>query len=547
MIDLSEFTSPYEYPLLIRHLLHTPLSGSPDQEIVSGDVMRYSYRTFRERIGRLASGLTSLGIKSGDTVAVMDWDNHRYLECFFAVPMMGAVLHTVNIRLSPEQILYTINHADDDIILVHADFVHILEQISDRFERPVKLVLLHDNPAPVTLPTGYEAEYEAMLEESGSEFDFKDFDENTRATTFYTTGTTGDPKGVAYTHRQLVLHSLGILAAFSTASGNNRFHKEDVYMPMTPMFHVHGWGIPYAATMMGVKQVYPGRYEPAKLLGLIDREGATFSHCVPTILQMLISAPEAQDVDLSRLKVVVGGSALPEGLEKAALDLGIEVFAAYGLSETCPVITTADLPATDCERGSDEDLIRRRKPGKPVALVELRVVDADMNDIPRDGKSTGEIVARAPWLTQTYTKNPEATLDLWRGGYLHTGDVGYFDETGSLLITDRIKDVIKPGGEWISSLDLESIVSRCAGVQDVAAIGIPDERWGERPMLIVVRSAEVTPAITGEQVKEAIMGHVTNGKLSKWAIPERIEFVDQIDKTSVGKLDKKVLRARYSE
>ncbi len=547
MIDPSECTAAYEYPLLIRHLLHTPLSGSPDQEIVSGDVMRYSYRTFRERIGRLASGLTSLGIKSGDTVAVMDWDNHRYLECFFAVPMMGAVLHTVNIRLSPEQILYTINHADDDIILVHTDFVDILEQISDRFERPVKLVLLHDDPAPVTLPTGYEAEYESMLEESDSEFDFKDFDENTRATTFYTTGTTGDPKGVAYTHRQLVLHSLGILAAFSTASGNNRFHKEDVYMPMTPMFHVHGWGIPYAATMMGVKQVYPGRYEPAKLLGLIDREGATFSHCVPTILQMLISAPEAQDVDLSRLKVVVGGSALPEGLEKAALDLGIEVFAAYGLSETCPVITTADLPATDCERGSDEDLARRRKPGKPVSLVELRVVDADMNDIPRDGKSTGEIVARAPWLTQTYTKNPEATLDLWRGGYLHTGDVGYFDETGSLLITDRIKDVIKTGGEWISSLDLESIVSRCAGVQDVAAIGIPDERWGERPMLIVVRSAEVTPAITGEQVKEAIMGHVTSGKLSKWAIPERIEFVDQIDKTSVGKLDKKVLRARYSE
>ena len=547
MIDPSECTAAYEYPLLIRHLLHTPLSGSPDQEIVSGDVMRYSYRTFRERIGRLASGLTSLGIKSGDTVAVMDWDNHRYLECFFAVPMMGAVLHTVNIRLSPEQILYTINHADDDIILVHTDFVDILEQISDRFERPVKLVLLHDDPAPVTLPTGYEAEYESMLEESDSEFDFKDFDENTRATTFYTTGTTGDPKGVAYTHRQLVLHSLGILAAFSTASGNNRFHKEDVYMPMTPMFHVHGWGIPYAATMMGVKQVYPGRYEPAKLLGLIDREGATFSHCVPTILQMLISAPEAQDVDLSRLKVVVGGSALPEGLEKAALDLGIEVFAAYGLSETCPVITTADLPATDCERGSDEDLARRRKPGKPVSLVELRVVDADMNDIPRDGKSTGEIVARAPWLTQTYTKNPEATLDLWRGGYLHTGDVGYFDETGSLLITDRIKDVIKSGGEWISSLDLESIVSRCEGVQDVAAIGIPDERWGERPMLIVVRSAEVTPAITGEQIKEAIMGHVTSGKLSKWAIPERIEFVDQIDKTSVGKLDKKVLRARYSE
>jgi fatty-acyl-CoA synthase len=546
MIDLTESDSPYDYPLLIRHLLHTPLSGSPDQEIVSGDVMRYSYRTFRERIGRLASGLTSLGITSGHTVAVMDWDNHRYLECFFAVPMMGAVLHTVNIRLSPEQILYTINHADDDIILVHTDFVPILEQISDRFERPVKLVLLHDDPQPITLPAGYAAEYESMLGQANGEFDFQDFDENTRATTFYTTGTTGDPKGVAYTHRQLVLHSLGILAAFSTASGNNRFHKEDVYMPMTPMFHVHGWGMPYAATMLGVKQVYPGRYDPAKLLRLIEREGATCSHCVPTILQMLISAAEAKSVDLSRLKVVVGGSALPEGLEKTALDLGIEVFAAYGLSETCPVLTTADLSATNCERGSDEDLVRRRKPGKPVALVEVRVVDADMNDIPRDGESTGEIVTRSPWLTQTYTKNPEATLELWRGGYLHTGDVGYFDETGSLLITDRIKDVIKSGGEWISSLELESIVSRCEGVEDVAAIGIPDDRWGERPMLIIVRTAGFIPAITEAQVKEAIMGYVNNGKLSKWAIPERIEFVDRIDKTSVGKLDKKVLRARYA-
>ena len=551
MGNTTEAASAYRYPLLIKQILLTPLANAPHQEIVSSDVRRYNYRAFYQRIEALASSLSSLGVAMGDTVAVMDWDGHRYLECFFAVPMMGAILHTVNIRLSPQQILYTINHAEDDVILVHTDFVPIIEQISERFERPIKLVLLDDGAEAPKLPSGYVAEYESLLNTSDSgfddKFDFGDFDEHTIATTFYTTGTTGDPKGVAYSHRQLVLHTLGLIAAFSTASGNNRFHKEDVYMPMTPMFHVHGWGMPYAATMMGVKQVYPGRYDSAKLLRLIESEQVTFSHCVPTILQMLLSAAQARNTDLSRLKIIIGGAALSEGLGKTALDFGIEVFAAYGLSETCPVITTADLPASVCERGSNEDLARRRKPGKPCALVEVRVVDQDINDIPRDGKTSGEIVVRAPWLTQTYTKSPEATQALWHGGYLHTGDVGRFDETGSLLITDRIKDVIKSGGEWLSSLDLENIVSRCQGVREVAAIGIPDERWGERPMLIVAQVADAKSNITAEQIREAIRVHVDSGELPKWALPERVEFVDQLDKTSVGKLDKKVLRARYAQ
>ena len=362
MVNAPEAASAHRYPLLIKQILLTPLANAPHQEIVSSDVKHYDYCAFYQRICGLARSLSSLGVAMGDTVAVMDWDSHRYLECFFAVPMMGAILHMVNIRLSPQQILYTINHAEDDIILVHTDFVPILDQISERFERSIKLVLLEDGSDTPNLPSGYVAEYESWLSASDGGFDFQDFDENTTATTFYTTGTTGDPKGVAYSHRQLVLHTLGLIAAFSTASGNNRFHKEDVYMPMTPMFHVHGWGMPYAATMMGVKQVYPGRYDSAKLLGLIESEQVTFSHCVPTILQMLLSAAQARNTDLSRLKIIVGGSALSEGLGKTALDFGIEVFAAYGLSETCPVITTADLSASVCERGSDEDLARRRKP-----------------------------------------------------------------------------------------------------------------------------------------------------------------------------------------
>ncbi len=533
---------PYDYPLLIKNLLHSPLNSAPDQEIVSGLTRRYTYRTFRQRIGCLANGLQSLGIGMGDTVAVMDWDNHRYLECFFAVPMMGAVLHTVNIRLSLEQILYTINHAEDDIILVHADFCPIIEQISDRFERPIKLVLLDDGEEKPELPQGYLIDYESMMEAAASDFEFPDFSEQTQATTFYTTGTTGQPKGVYYSHRQLVLHTLGELATVCSAESSSRLHNGDVYMPVTPMFHVHAWGFPYAATLLGIKQVYPGRYEPATLLTLIEREKVTFTHCVPTILHMILNAPEADNTDLSGWKVIIGGSALSKGLATAALDRGINIFSAYGMSETCPLLTMSAVPDGD----TTDSLNARCTTGKPGTLVELRVVDEDMNEVPHDGKSTGEVVVRAPWLTQGYTKNEEGSAALWQGGYLHTGDVGYIDSDGALQITDRIKDVIKSGGEWISSLELEDIASGCDGVGEVAAIGVPDQRWGERPMLLVVKSAGESTSITAENIRMAIKQQADTGYISKWAVPDRIEFVDQLDKTSVGKMDKKKLRARFS-
>jgi len=535
----------YSYPLLIKHLWHTPLTCSPHQEIVSGDVKRYDYLTLRKRIGQLASGLSSIGVKHGDTVAVMDWDNHRYLECFFAVPMMGAILHTINIRLSAEQILYTINHAEDDVILVHVDFMPVIAQIKDRFERPIKLVYLDDIAEP-ELPQDCLIEYESMLDAGTAEFEFPDFDENTPATTFYTTGTTGEPKGVFYSHRQLVLHTMAVMATLGAADSASRFHRGDVYMPITPMFHVHAWGMPYAATLMGVKQVYPGRYDPAALLRLIDLEGVTFSHCVPTILHMLLTSAELEHVDVSGWKVVIGGSALSQGLAKAASENGINVFAGYGLSETCPILTIAGLAGLDEVALDDSNINLRCKAGQPNILVDLRVVDADMNDTPRDGTSTGEVIVRAPWLTQGYSGNPEGSEKLWKGGYLHTGDVGYIDQTGSLRITDRMKDIIKSGGEWISSLELEDIVSRCAGVNEVAAIGIRDERWGERPMLLITRSTSVTEMITENEIIEAIRQHVDTGEISSWAVPERIEFVTELPRTSVGKLDKKAMRATYA-
>lgn len=540
----SHASAAYNYPLLIRHLWHTPLSAHADQHIVSGD-NRFSYRQIRERIGRLAAGLASIGVGHGDTVAVMDWDNHRYLECFFAVPMMGAVLHTVNIRLSAEQILYTINHAEDDVILLHCDFVPIIEQIRDRIERETRFVFLRDDATAAT-PEFCVAEYESMLEAASPDFEFQDFDENTIATTFYTTGTTGEPKGVFYSHRQLVLHTLGLIANLGSGDASNRFHRGDVYMPITPMFHVHAWGMPYAATLMGVKQVYPGRYEPAALLQLIEREAVTFSHCVPTILHMLLSAPEVEQIDLSRWKVIIGGGALPRGLAQAAIEQGINVFTGYGLSETCPILTIADLSGMHQVTGDEESITRRCKTGQPLVMVDLRVVDAQMQDVPRDGVSTGEVVVRSPWVTQGYSGNPQGSETLWEGGYLHTGDVGYIDETGSLQITDRIKDVIKSGGEWISSLQLEDIASRCVGVSEVAAFAIADERWGERPMLAIVASEVDDDGIIANQVQQAIQAEVDSGRISKWAMPQRIEIVEALPKTSVGKMDKKVLRATYA-
>jgi fatty-acyl-CoA synthase len=536
----------YDYPLIIRHLLTTPLTTRPAQPIVYSHFHRYDYHALNARVHRLANALTELGIRKGDTVAVMDWDSHRYLECFFAVPMMGAVLHTINIRLSPAQILYTINHAEDTVILTHGDFFPLLEEIRPKFEREIPVVYLEDRPGGET-PGGIAGEYEGLLAAAGDEYPFEDFEERTRATTFYTTGTTGEPKGVYYSHRQLVLHTLGAMAALGSGSDQGRFHRDDVYMPITPMFHVHAWGIPYVATVMGVKQVYPGRFDAENLLHLIREEGVTFSHCVPTLLHMLLNHPMAGDVDFSNFKVVIGGAALPIGLAKQALDSGIDIMGGYGLSETCPMLVAAQLDRDTLDLSVEEQLYFRTKAGRPLPLVDIRIVDDDMNELERDGESTGEVVVRAPWLTEGYLKNEEASAALWRGGYLHTGDIGHLDRDGYLKVTDRLKDVIKSGGEWVSSVLLEDLVSQHPGVSEVAAISIPDEKWGERPLLLIVRRDRADETVDAGAIAAHLRAFVDQGIINTWAVPERIEFVDVIDKTSVGKIDKKRLRQRYGQ
>ena len=544
-LDIPRTPSAYDYPLLIGHLLSTLEVSHPHQQIVYAGQRRISYLEFHERVKRLANALVDLGVQPGDTVAVMDWDTHRYLECFFAVPMIGAVLHTINIRLSPEQILYTVKHAADTVLMVHDDFLELATALAGQAASVKYWVRLCDKPAPAVkgkADINFAGEYESLLEAASPQHGMRDFDENIRATTFYTTGTTGRPKGVYFSQRQLVLHTLGLGIALSNNPQQGRLHANDVYMPITPMFHVHAWGVPYLTTLLGVKQVYPGRYEPAKLLQLIQDEGVTFSHCVPTIFHMLLSDPMAEKVDLSQWKVIVGGSALSAALARRALDLGVDVFGGYGMSETGPVLTLAQIKGPDDELNTDEALAYRCKGGRPVPMVELKIVDPDFKEQPRDGVTTGEVVVRAPWLTQGYLNDPERSEELWTNGYLHTGDIGHIDAKGYLKITDRLKDVIKSGGEWISSLELEDLALGAPGVSEAAVIGVAAEKWGERPLVLVVgRETEIDCSEIAARFSKAAKA----GFISDWAVPERIEQVDAIPKTSVGKIDKKRLREQF--
>ncbi len=535
----------YDYPLIIKKLLNTPLIYSPDQEIVYRDKSRYTYRTLAERIGRLANGLTKLGIKQGDTVAVFDYDSPRYLECFFGIPMMGAVLQTANWRLSADQIIYTVNHAEAKLIIINSDFLPILESIRGSLDTVQKIVIISEDGTKPKTSLNAEAEYEELLKSSDSVYDFPDLNENTKATTFYTTGTTGLPKGVHYSHRQLVLHTLAVSVAVGSYHTVGRFRSNDVYMPITPMFHVHAWGLPYIATLLGVKQVYPGKYEPSTLLKLIRTEKVTISHCVPTILQMLLTSPDSKETDLSGWKVVIGGSRLSKGLAEAAKNRGVEVFTGYGMSETCPIMSLGVLRPHMLDWEEDKKLDIVIKTGIPVPLAEIEIVDENDKALPHDSQATGEVVLRAPWLTKSYFKEPEKTQDLWQNGWLHTGDVGYIDPEGYLQITDRIKDVIKTGGEWVSSLDLENMISQHEAVLESAAVGVRDEKWGERPLMLVVLKPEFRGKVSSDDLKAFMKKFAEQGTLPKYGIPDRYEFVDAIPKTSVGKINKKQIRVEY--
>jgi fatty-acyl-CoA synthase len=541
---IEKAQSAYRFPLLIRSLFRSAMSLDTSEEIVQPGVVRRSYREFGERVHRLASALADIGVTAGQTVGVMDWDTPRYLECFFAIPMMGAVLHTVNVRLSPEQILYTINHADDAVILVNVEFLSMLEQIRDRIDAGKKFIVLSDSSEVPNTELSLEGEYEALVAAADPYFEFPELDEDTRATTFYTTGTTGLPKGVYFSHRQLVLHTMATQQAFARA-GHGNFTVADVYMPVTPMFHVHAWGLPYVATCLGVKQVYPGRYMPDALVGAIAQEKVTFSHCVPTILQMILDTAKKRSAELAGWKVVIGGAALPGALATRALEDGVDVFTGYGMSESGPILTLAHLRPEMEAWDIGRQVEYRTTAGRPIAMVQIRIVDEAMNDVAHDGRTTGEIVVRAPWLTQGYLKDPVNSEKLWAGGWLHTGDIGTIDKHGYLNITDRLKDVIKTGGEWVSSLDLEDLILKHEAIADAAVIGVPDPKWSERPLAVITLQPDKT--VTADELRDFLRGFAERGLISKYAVPEQIHVLDALPKTSVGKQDKKKLREWYGQ
>ncbi|USU05630.1 long-chain-fatty-acid--CoA ligase [Sphingomonadaceae bacterium OTU29LAMAA1] len=515
--------------LTIARLLDASLHGDADQTIGYRDVVRHDYRELRRRIGRLASALSELGVVQGTTVAILDWDSHRYLEHYFAVPMMGAVLQTANIRLSPEQMRYTIAHAGAQIVVVHADFWPLFEKMRDELPDVRAVIAICDDQR--LLPEWAVGEYEDLLAAADPEHEFIDFDENATATTFYTSGTTGLPKQVCFSHRQLVLHTLALGSALGGRRGVG-MRSGDVYMPLTPMFHVHAWGMPYLATMLGLRQIYPGRYDVDMILRLRALENVTFSHGVPTILQMVLTAAAAQGQRLDGWQMMVGGSALTRELAAAARQTGMIVAAGYGMSETGPVISLGE---------DSDDPWFAIKAGKPIPLVSMRIVDGDMRPLAADDIATGELVLRAPWLTPCYPGDDDASRELWRGGWLHTQDIATIDPAGVVQIRDRLKDIIKTGGEWIASLTLEELIVQHPDVVEVAVVGIPDPKWQERPVAVVVPVPGAAP--TREMLNSFLTRWVESGTINRFALLDRVISVAALPRTSVGKIDKKAIRS----
>jgi fatty-acyl-CoA synthase len=526
----------YEYQLTIDKILDSGSRSFPNREIVYRDIRRYTFSSFSDSVKRLMSGLKKLGVKKGYRVGVIDWDTDVYLHTYYAIPMLGSVLHTVNIRYPLELIVKTILHAEDKYLIVRDEFVPLIEKAANIMPVGIKVITYSDNKEKVKSPIS-SADFWELIESNEPIEVNEDLKENDMATIFYTSGTTGEPKGVWFSHRKIVLHTLSVSLVGARAPLN--LTSNDVYLILVPMFHVHAWGYPYVALLSGVKYVLPGKYDYGLILKLMDKEKVTYSAMVPTILYLILSHPDAPKYAhvFKRWKVTIGGSALPEGLAKKAKELGITVIAGYGLSETCPVLTTGYY--NSLVEGLDEEkkFMEQISTGAPIPLVQIKIVDPSTGEEKERGK-IGEIVVRAPWLTQEYYKDPEKTKSLWKGGWLHTGDLAYMDEYGYLHIVDREKDAIKSGGEFIPSLLLENAISLYPKVSQVAVVGIKDEKWGERPVAFIVPKEPINE----EELRQFLLNLANEGKIQKWWIPDKFIFINSMPLTSTNKIDKKVLR-----
>ena len=526
-----------DYQLTLRPILERAYKLFPKREIVTkvGPAMhRYTYSDLYHRTAQLAHALDKLGVKSGDRVGTLAWNTYRHLELYFGIPCIGAVCHTLNLRLPPEQLIYIINHAADKVLFVDQTLLPLLEKIAAHLKTVEHFVVMTNTPLQTSLPNALS--YEELLAAESPEYNWPDLPENTAAAMCYTSGTTGDPKGVVYSHRSCYLHAMSV--CFGDGLG---LTSNDIMMPVVPMFHVLAWGLPYAATMLGAVQVFPGPHmTPRDLVELIQAEKVTITGGVPTLWLGILNLLESERYDLSSLRsMVVGGSAAPQSLiEGFQKKHNVRVVHAWGMTETSPLGTVCNLKREMFELPEEEQYRIRAKQGIPSPCVELRAVDEMGKEVPWDGKSMGELQVRGPWVASNYY-NDDRSAGRFEGGWFRTGDVVTIDEEGYIQIVDRTKDLVKSGGEWISTVELESAIMGHPSVLEATVIAVPHPKWQERPLaLVVVRPNTEPPS------KESIYAHIAP-HFAKWQLPNDILFVEAIPKTSVGKFDKKVIREQY--
>ncbi|GAA1236525.1 long-chain fatty acid--CoA ligase [Prauserella halophila] len=525
--------APLSIATLLKH--GSTLHGTSEVVTWTGsESRRRSYAEVGDRAAQLAGALRGLGVTGDQRVGTFMWNNAEHLEAYLAIPAMGAVLHTLNIRLFPEQLVYVADHAEDQVIIVDGTLIPLLNKPLAEMKTVRHVIVANGDPETVEAPAGVQVhDYEQLLATQPAEFDWPEIDERSAAAMCYTSGTTGEPKGVVYSHRSIWLHSMQVCM-----SDSMRLSDTDTTLVIVPQFHAMSWGVPYAAFMVGASMVMPDRFlQPEPITRMMAAEQPTQAAAVPTIWQALLQHLDANPQDISHLReVVVGGSAAPPSMMHAFEErYGVPVLHAWGMTETSPLGSVARPP-----RGTsgDEAWRYRYTQGRFPASVTARLIDDDGNEVPWDGESVGELEVSGPWIAGAYHKGSDP--EKFRGGWLRTGDVGKITPGGYLTLTDRSKDVIKSGGEWISSVDLENDVMAHEAVAEAAVVGVPDEKWDERPLVAVVVKEGHT--VTAEELREFL-----RGKVAKWQVPEYWTFIPEVPKTSVGKFDKKRIRADQSE